>query len=92
MDTIAANIGSNSKGCSAIDPTADYETPLPDKRVQAPFKGRDPPIRFLLTNADAVKPLFKFIHNMKRLQETFKELTRIRPKFGKDGGEAGTGG
>ena len=64
------------------------------KGVQARFKGRDPPIQFLLTNADAVKPLFEFIHNTKRLQETFKELqdTRIRPKFGKDGREAGTGG
>ena len=38
------------------------------ERLQARLKGRDPPIRFLLTNADAVKPLFEFIHNTKRIQ------------------------
>ena len=67
---------------------------LQREQLQARFKGRDPPIKFLLTDADAVKPLFEFIHNTKRLRKTFKELqdTKIRPKFGKDGGKAGKGG
>ena len=56
---------------------------LQRERLQASFKGKDSPIRFLLTNVEALKPLFEFIHSTKRLQETFKELgdTRIRPKF-----------
>ena len=64
------------------------------ERLQARFKGRDPPLRFLLTNAEALRPLFEYIHDTKRLQETYKELrdTKIRPKYGKGKGKAGIGG
>ena len=41
---------------------------LQRERLQASFKGKDSPIRFLLTNVEALKPLFEFIHNTKRIQ------------------------